>query len=156
MRAVSDTSPLGYLVLIGQTDLAPRLFTAVVIPQAVRLELASPRAPVEIQQWVRDPPPWLSVDSGPLRSSTGLDRLHDGERAAILLAEQLGADVVLLDEKAGRAIARARGLQVSGLLGILRVAASRGLVDLPTAVEALLRVGFRASPALLRSLLETG
>ena len=77
MRAVSDTSPLNYLVLIGQTD------------------LLLPADPV-------------------------LDRLHAGERAAILLAERLGADIVLLDEKAARTIAVGRGLRVSGLLGVLR------------------------------------
>ena len=44
---------------------------------------------------------------------------------------------------------------MSGLLGVLREAASRGLVDLPTAVQTLLSAGFRASPALLKWLLGT-
>lgn len=153
MRAVSDTSPLGYLVLIGQTDLVPKLFTAVSIPEEVRAELASNRAPAAIQQWIAQPPPWLVIDSTALPVDTALDRLHAGERAAILLAERLRADLVLLDEKAGRTATLGRGLRVSGLLGVLREAASRGLVDLPTAVQALLGVGFRASPALLKSLL---
>lgn len=69
--------------------------------------------------------------------------------------EAMGADIVLLDEKAARTVAVGRGLRVSGLLGVLREAASRGLVDLPTAVQALLSAGFRASPTLLKSLLDT-
>ena len=52
MRAVSDTSPLSYLVLIGQTDLLPKVFTAVSIPDEVRAELASSRAPSAIQEWI--------------------------------------------------------------------------------------------------------
>jgi predicted nucleic acid-binding protein len=60
---------------------------------------------------------------------------------------------VLLDEKAGRTAALGRGHRVSGLLGLLREAADRGLVDLPTAVQALLSAGFRASPALLKAVL---
>lgn len=155
MRAVSDTSPLGYLVLIGQTHIVPQLFTAVIIPEEVRAELASNRAPSAIQQWIGQPPPWLEIDSIVLPSDAALDRLHAGERAAILLAERLRADLVLLDEKPGRTAALGRGLRVSGLLGILREAANRGLVDLPAAIQALLSVGFRASPALLRSLLGT-
>jgi predicted nucleic acid-binding protein len=33
---VADTGPLHYLVLIGQIDLLPRLFTAVTVPMVVR------------------------------------------------------------------------------------------------------------------------
>jgi predicted nucleic acid-binding protein len=69
------------------------------------------------------------------------------------LDSRIRADVVLLDEKAGRAAALSRGLHVAGLLGVLREAANRGLVDLSVAIQALMRVGFRASPALLKSLL---
>jgi predicted nucleic acid-binding protein len=155
VKAVSDTSPLGYLVLIGQTDLLPKVFTAVSIPDEVRAELASSRAPSAIQEWIGQPPPWLVIDSTALPADAVLDRLHAGERAAILLAERLAADIVLLDEKAARRVAVGRGLRVSGLLGVLREAANRGLVDLPTAVQALLSAGFRASPALLKSLLGT-
>ena len=153
MKAVSDTSPLSYLVLIGRTDLLPKLFTAVSIPEAVRAELASGRAPSAIQKWISQPPPWLVIDSTALPADATLDRLHAGERAAILLAELSAADLVLLDERAARTVAVGRGLRVSGLLGTLREAADRGLVDLPTAVQALLSAGFRASPALLKSLL---
>jgi predicted nucleic acid-binding protein len=65
------------------------------------------------------------------------------------------ADVVLLDEKAGRAAALSRGLRVVGLLGVLREAANRGLVDLPAAPQALMSAGFRASPALLKAVLSS-
>jgi len=153
VRAVSDTSPLSYLVLIGQTDLLPKVFTAVSIPDEVHAELASSRAPSAIREWIGQPPPWLAIDSTPLPADAVLDRLHAGERAAILLAERMGADIVLLDEKAARTVAVVRGLRVSGLLGVLREAANRGLVELPTAVQTLLTAGFRASPALLKSLL---
>jgi predicted nucleic acid-binding protein len=155
VRAVSDTSPLSYLIRIGQTQVIPELFASVSIPEGVRAELASGRAPSEIQQWIAQPPSWLVIDSTVLRPDAALDRLHAGERAAILLAEHLQADAVLLDEKAARATAFARGLRVTGVLGVLRAGADRGLVDLPTAIRAVMDVGFRASPALLKSLLDT-
>jgi len=112
VKAVSDTSPLSYLVLIGQTDLLPKVFTAVRIPDEVRAELASSRAPSAIQEWIGQPPPWLVIDSTALPADAVLDRLHAGERAAILLAERMGADIVLLDEKAARRVAVGRGLRV--------------------------------------------
>jgi predicted nucleic acid-binding protein len=39
---ISDTSPLRYLVLIGQADLLPALYTEVLIPEAVADELNQP------------------------------------------------------------------------------------------------------------------
>jgi predicted nucleic acid-binding protein len=83
-----------------------------------------------------------------------LDRLHRGEREAIILAEQVRADLVAIDEKAARQAVAERGLNVAGLLGILDEAAARGLIDLLTCVERSQQPTFRASPHLLKSLLD--
>ena len=42
MIIVADTSPLNYLVLIGEIELLPSLFGQVIIPHAVLAELANP------------------------------------------------------------------------------------------------------------------
>ncbi len=50
MKAVFDTSPLCYLILIGETDVLPALFSEILIPEAVADELRrflSPLAGVE-------------------------------------------------------------------------------------------------------------
>jgi len=52
-------------------------------------------------------------------------RLDAGERDAILLAEELGADQLIIDEILGRRIARQRKLPVTGTLGVLKAAASQ-------------------------------
>ena len=158
MRVVSDTSPLSYLILIGRTDLAAELLGQVVIPSEVRDELSSPAAPAAIRDWVSKLPTWLSVERVPDRppphvEEPDLGRLHAGERAAILLAERTGADLLLIDEKAARSVAEKRGLRVTGLLGVVRAGADQGLIDLAEAVDALRRSGFRASRALLERLL---
>lgn len=87
-------------------------------------------------------------------SGSGLERLHSGEREAIVLARQIQADIVLLDEKAARGAARELGLRVTGLIGILDESATRGMVDLLTAVGRLRRTSFRVSPQLLKALLD--
>jgi hypothetical protein len=51
---------------MGQTDLLPSVFTSVSIPDEVRAELASSRAPSAIQEWIKQPPSWLVIDSSPL------------------------------------------------------------------------------------------
>lgn len=82
----------------------------------------------------------------------GLEKLQAGERAAIILAESIQADLILLDEKAARRVAAELGLRVTGLLGGLGEAAARGLVDLPSAIDRLRKTTFRCPPALLKAL----
>ena len=58
---VSDTSPLNYLVLIGQAALLPSLFEKVFVPQAVLEELKHIAAPEDVQRWIAAPPAWLEI-----------------------------------------------------------------------------------------------
>jgi predicted nucleic acid-binding protein len=83
-----------------------------------------------------------------------LEQLDLGECEAILLMEQLGADLIVLDERLARQIARSRNLRIIGLLGILETAANLGLVDLPATIERLQQTTFRASSRLIQTLLE--
>lgn len=154
MRVVSDTSPLNYLILIGEVSLLPRLFESVVVPPGVRAELAAPDAPAPVRRWIRRPPPWLHVHDVQDSDDTELIPLHRGEREALLLAEHVQADALLLDERIARRIASHRGLDVIGLIGILNGAAERNLIDVGRTVERLRQTSFRASPALYRWLLE--
>ena len=76
-----------------------------------------------------------------------------GELAAITLAEQLHADLVLMDDLDGRIEAERRHLKVIGTLGVLRDASFQQLIDLPEVLEQLRQTNFFISPAVLRSLL---
>jgi predicted nucleic acid-binding protein len=86
--------------------------------------------------------------------AAGLEALQTGEREAICLAEGIQADLVLLDERSARRVASSRGLKVTGVLGILAEAASRGIVNLPEAFDRLTRTSFRYTPALLKEVLD--
>lgn len=79
--------------------------------------------------------------------------LDDGERAAIALGVALSAELLLMDDRAGVAAARTRGLAVTGTLGLLDRAARRGLVDLVAAFDALKATNFHTRQALLDTLL---
>jgi predicted nucleic acid-binding protein len=154
MIVVADASPICYLLLIGQVELLQKLFGQVVIPQAVRREPSAEGAPAIVRTWIAHPPPWLQIQSVVTAPDALLGRLHLGEREAIALAKQLEADLIVLDEKAARRIAVECRLNTTGLLGMLDEAATRRLIDLPTAIERLQRTTFRASPRLLKALLD--
>lgn len=74
-------------------------------------------------------------------STTGLGA---GETSAVLLARELAADLLLMDERKGRRLAKEKGVPVLGCVGILEEFYRRGgLNDLRQAYEELLRQSIR-------------
>ena len=152
MIVVSDTSPLNYLVLIQHVDVLPSLFGRVMAPPAVVAELRHPGAPAAVRSWAAAPPEWLEV-----RSPASIDPsqgLGAGEAEAISLARELNADAVLIDERKALTVAREHGMFVTGTLGVLQIAAEKGLITLPEAILALRQTSFRASEELLNQVLK--
>src|SRR5262245_14509914 len=86
---VADTSPLNYLVLIGEIELLPALYTRILIPNEVFTELTDQDAPRVVLDWVRSRPEWLEIRKvDPSPKDLALTQIDPGESAAILLAQQ--------------------------------------------------------------------
>ena len=116
MIVVADTSPLNYLVLIGEADLLYQLYGRVLIPQAVLSELQHPGAPSAVVGWVMRCPVWLEVRQVVVRSEASSEELDVGESEALALAEEYTPDVLLLiDEETGRLEAQRRKFSPQGL-----------------------------------------
>jgi predicted nucleic acid-binding protein len=154
LLVVADNSPISYLCEIGQIEILPRLFGEVHIPVAVYHELCHPKTPAVIREWALKLPPWLKVASTLEKDDPSTDLLDAGERAAIAMAERLKADLVLMDERLGTRICRARGFETTGTLGILIRAATSGKVNLHSAFDRLKATNFRYSPQMLEQLLK--
>jgi predicted nucleic acid-binding protein len=129
MLIVSDTSPLSNLFMIGKLDILEKLYDKIIIPGAVMDEL------LELEKRGIDLSPitfatWIEIVSIQKRESVNklLDDLDLGEAEAIILAESLHADWLLIDETKGRNIARLHGLRIVGLLGILLLAKEKGVI----------------------------
>ena len=150
---VADAGPVHYLILIGHIGVLPQLFGAVRAPATVAAELRHPGAPDAVRGWATEPPPWFTVRPDPADPIPVPRRLDAGERAAIALAQALGAELLLIDDRAGVAAARERGFRVTGTLGLLVEAARQGLLDLTAAFGALRATNFHHAPALLDALL---
>ena len=161
MPIVCDTSPLSYLVLIGEVSLLPELYGTVLIPRAVERELAHPDGPLKTRQWIAESPSWLDVVSAeepreePNSVSPDLLQVLDpGERAAIRLAAIADVRLFVIDERDGRRVAKRLDLPVTGTIGVLDVAAAADLIDVPDMVARLRKTSFRALPDLYRWLLK--
>jgi predicted nucleic acid-binding protein len=151
---VADTSPLRYLVQIDQIELLPRLFEKISVPSVVCDELRHPSAPEAVRNWMSSRPDWLEVSVVGARADPSLGALDEGEKSAIALALSLSADLVLIDDRKGAAVAREKGFEVTGTLGILDLAARRGMVHLADAVARLRTTNFRRREALFDALLK--
>lgn len=154
MIVIADTSPICYLILIGEVDLLPKLYRKVFIPNAVYQELKSPKSPMQVQQWIGQIPAWLEVTTNITPDDEQTKILDRGEQEAIALAEEMQANLIVMDEKLGRSIAKAKGFTLIGLLGVLYNAAQQDLIDLSKAFDDLQQTTFFVSPQLLKMLLE--
>lgn len=107
---VSDTSAIRALIQIGEIDILRQLYGQILIPEAVGNELKRSHAhiPGFIQIESISPSPELHAR---------IQTLDIGEAHAITLAEQIRADLLLIDEKKGRAAAASAGLQYMRLVG---------------------------------------
>ncbi len=150
MIAVSNTTPLRYLVAIEQEHLFPGVFEKIFVPAAVHEELTKMATPERVRNLIRSLPSWYEVredQSSPLVPLPAT--LHRGERQTILLAEAMQPDFVLIDERVGRSVALERNLPVSGTLGVLEQADTLGLVnDFPELLSKLKTSGFFISANL--------
>jgi predicted nucleic acid-binding protein len=154
VTVVTDTTPLNYLVLIGQVDILPQLFTRVLVPEAVMAELRHPQAPTLVRNWVLNRlPQWLKIGE-PSVLESALEFLGSGERAAIALALETNADALLIDERIGRREAERRCLRVVGTLALLEDAGRRGLLDFGAILGHLQQTSFRVSPGILKALMQ--
>jgi predicted nucleic acid-binding protein len=149
---IADSSPLNYLALIGLVDVLHRLYGTVVVPQQVISELIDPEAPHDVRKWASNLPAWIDVRETVV-SDDDMTHLDPGERAAIILALSEPAALLLIDETAGRIEASRRGIRNTGTLGVLRAAALKEYLDLPTALARLLETNFRVSTELVAALL---
>ena len=141
---IADTSPINYLLLIGHIDILPKLFERVIVPEVVGDELAHPKAPAVVRNWIASPPDWVEIRNAEVEiRDPALESLDAGEEAAITLAIEVHADLLLMDDEEGVAVARGKGLEVTGTLGILVRAAQRRLLVLREAVDRLKQTNFR-------------
>jgi predicted nucleic acid-binding protein len=150
---IADTSPINYLLLIGHIDILPSLFGKIILPTTVCDELKHPKAPLMVRNWAAAPPPWVDVRPVSPLEDASLQALDPGEGAAIALAIELNADLLLMDDEEGVIAARRRGLEVAGTLGVLSRGAQRHLLNLAEAFERVKQTNFRFRQAIMAEFL---
>lgn len=158
MIVIADSGPLIYLSEAGCLHILRDLYGSVVIPRAVYDEVVV-RGHGEPGSREVASSSFLRVSEHPLTSPLRMSlmvELDAGEAAAIALAVEERADLVLIDERKGRTVARRLGLRVRGTLGLLVEAKRRGHIALvEPIVDRLIAGGFRVSAAVREEILRS-
>src|ERR1700733_1935095 len=151
MIVIADAGPINYLILIEEIHILPTLYGRILIPASVCEELKNPHAPDMVRAWMAQSPVWLEVRQPTRLPDAELSGAHldAGERDAILLAEELKAEQLIIDEARGRRVAQHRLLSVTGTLGVLKAGAQEGLLDLKNAITRLSQTNFHVPQEIL-------
>jgi len=151
---ISDTSPLRYLIAIGHVDVLPVLYGRILCPPEVLAECQHSMSPAALRAWITTPPAWLVVvTTASSWTHSEVARLDEGEAAAIRLAHEQAADLLLMDERKGRQIAQRLGFRVSGILAVIADVSRSQLLDFDQAAFKLTQeTNFRVSPMVIEAI----
>ena len=155
MTVVCNSTPLIYLAAIGRFDLLGALYSRVVIPTAVYDEVVTQgagrwgAAETAAASWID-----RQAVADPAKVASLQTRLHGGESEVVVLADELHADLVIMDDSAGRRELAQRGIAFIGTVGVLMAAKQRGLLTaLKPELDHLRASGFRLSDRVYRACL---
>ncbi|MEM7586364.1 MAG: DUF3368 domain-containing protein [Acidobacteriota bacterium] len=151
MSLVANAGPLIALARIGKLELLPAAYAEVLVPNAVYQEITEDPLLPGAQEVAQAG--WLS--SVEVTDSRAVARmrfwLDQGESEAIVLAQDRAMPLAI-DERRGRRIAAAFGVDITGTVGILLACKRLGLIDTVTVLlDELIQNGVRLSPFLYES-----
>ena len=157
MIVVSNATPIISLTKAGILDLLGSLYEEILIPQAVYDELTTNNTFSHEVNTIKECK-FLTVRKVGnefavklLQKQLNLDL---GESESIVLAESIHSDLLIIDEKKARRIAKEMGLKITGTLGFLVELKSRGKVNLIKPIlDAMLESGIRISVLLYKEIL---
>lgn len=127
---VSDTTAITHLAKIGALDLLRKLYVEILIPEAVLSELSKVKTtqPGALQvlnsKWIKV----VKIKNQNIVSKL-TKHLDIGESEAIALSIELQSDVLIIDEVAGRNIAKKLGRNIIGMVGVLLEAKKKGYIQ---------------------------
>ena len=146
MIVASDSGPLISLAKIGKFSILKQLFQKIIIAEGVYTEVVmegrgrpgEKEIKEALGKWIEK----VNV-SNRLAIEVLLPELKRGEAESIVLARELKADLLILDDKYARDVAEASGIKIKGTVGILLTAEEIGIIkNLKEVMDSLIEKGF--------------
>ncbi len=150
MIVISDTSCIGYLIIIDKLYLLKDNFSEIIIPQTVHKEILELSAQYDLRKYLHSN--WITVNtiSNNELFNELLNKVDEGESEAIVLAKEIHADLLLIDERKGTELARSMGIKTIGLLGVLLLSKGKKIIPFvqPVLKELTTSTTFRINKTL--------
>jgi predicted nucleic acid-binding protein len=149
-RVVVNSTPIIALLRVGRLEILRKLYSEITIPKAVRDEVVikNSRA-LDNHGWIR-----VMAISNVAAKEAFISALHDGEVETMLLAKELNADLVIMDDALARRHAKYLELNITGTIGVLLRAKHDGVIDeIKPILDDLLKFGFYISDCVCRDVL---
>lgn len=126
-KIISNTSPILLLIKLSRLDILQKLYSEILIPEAVYFELEQGKDKphyhdISNESWIKI----MTVENCPALEAQSM--LGAGEHEAISLALETKADLIILDDKLARKTAEEKGLKITGTLGVLFKAREKGII----------------------------
>ena len=150
-KVVVNTTPLIALSHVGHLDILRKLYGEIVIPEAVYRELSVKENSI-CKKSVDASLEWIRVMKieNQMAKAMYKTQLHDGEVEVMILAKEIGADVVIIDDVNAKKHAKYLQLPVTGTLGVLIKAKQLGYIsELKPILNRLVECGIYISEKLI-------
>ena len=128
-NVIVNSTPLIILCSIGYFDILRSLYQEIVIPDAVYQEVTAKEDSACMQ--MKAAGSWVQVKQiqDHMEKKMYRAKLHEGEVEVMILAQELNADLVIIDDDAAKKTAKYLGLTVTGTLGVLLKAKKQGIIQ---------------------------
>ncbi len=128
-KVIVNSTPLIVLCGIGELEILQKLYQEIFIPTAVFQEITAIEDSASMQikaayEWIHVKPICDNREKKMYKA-----KLHAGEVEVMILAQEEGANLVIIDDNAAKKTAKYLGLTVTGTLGILLKAKHQGIVE---------------------------
>ncbi len=128
-KVIINSTPIIALSKAGKLDVLKTMYGHVIIPDAVFNEVTAKDDSVRVQ--LLGCSDWIEVMNikNTVEKFAFKARLHDGEVEVMILAKEIEADLVIIDDYAARKTAEYIGLNLTGTIGVLIKAKQNGYID---------------------------
>ena len=155
-KVISNTTPILSLLKIDKLEILKELYSQVIIPNAVYQEIENGKHKEYYKDLTKID--WLIIQK--IKDDNSRDYfvdLDDGEAEVLILAKELNADLVILDEILGRRYAKVLDYKLTGTLGVLLKAKEKGIIkSLKVLLTELTEKGTWLNPKLIKEVLRIG
>jgi hypothetical protein len=156
MMVISDTSCIGYLIIIDKLQLLKNNFSEIIVPDIVNKKILQLSSRYNLAKYLNaECIKSLSISNTTLYREL-LNQVDEGESEAIVLSKEINADLLSVDERKGTLLARSLGIKTIGLLGVLLLSKEKKIINLakPILDELITNTTFRIDKNLYTNVLK--